>query len=236
MTQQHQQGRNMAEIRQRLREAREAQQGSAAASTKPSMSQRRQAYIPPRGNTGQKQIMPERYIPADNNPHVRRAPSFADQIEKHKPLLHHLHLYWHVYITAFIFLLFHTVGAFPQYFPGTGNMESLHARAPFIALFLCSLPSVAAFFMLKNLRKSLQLAGRVTESTGWTAVEWIGAAIGFAIVFYRVFYHTPFLEQYMIEEAIKGPFELTPREWIMAGVKCVGGGVFGAIIARKFFV
>ena len=144
-------------------------------------------------------------------------------------------LYWHIYISVFTLLLFHCVGMFPQYFPGTGNMESLYATAPGIAFFFLSIPAIGIYFVLRQLRRSLQNAARITESRNWTKIEWIGAAIMFAIVFYLTFLRASPFEQYMVEDAIKGPFELTPREWIMAGVKCVGGAVMGAILARKFF-
>jgi len=116
-----------------------------------------------------------------------------------------------------------------------GNMESLYGRAPVIAFFLLSLPTVFVFFVLTSLRRSLQNAAKITESKNWTQVEWIGAAIMFGLIFYLTFLRADPLEHLMVEEAIKGPFELTPREWIMAGVKCVGGAVTGALLARKFF-
>ncbi|MDA8708730.1 hypothetical protein N9M10_05075, partial [Hellea sp.] len=113
--------------------------------------------------------------------------------------------------------------------------ESLYGRAPVIAFFFLSLPTVFVYFVLSGLRRSLQNAAKITESKNWSQVEWAGAALMFGVMVYWTFFRADPLEQYMIEEAIKGPFELTPREWIMAGVKCVGGGVTGAILARKFF-
>jgi len=170
-----------------------------------------------------------------HNPHIQRAPSFGEKLENYKPVFHHLHLYWHLYLTAATFILFHSIGMFPQYFPGTGDMESLYGRAPMIAFFFLTIPSVFVYFVVSGLRRSLQNAARITESSNWTKVEWTGAMIGFGLVTYLTFFRADPLEAYMVEEAIKGPFELTPREWIMAGVKCVGGAVTGAIVARKFF-
>jgi len=187
-----------------------------------------QSYIPNNQAT-------QYQAPPANNPHVQRQPSFAESVNQYKPALNHIHLYWHYYITAMTFILFHSIGMFPQFFPGTGNMKSLYSQAPIIAVFFLTLPAVFMWFVLSNLRRSLQNAARITESKNWTKVEWIGAAVMFSLVFYWVFLKANPLEQYMVEDAIKGPFELTPREWIMAGVKCVGGAVTGAILARKFF-
>jgi len=213
---------DMNAIRNRLRASREA-----GAQTAPSTPQNK-SYI-------QQAQTPPQFNPPEHNPHISRQPSLARKVESYKPALNHAHNYWHLYIAAFTFLLFHTIGAFPQYFPGMGNMESLYGRAPVIAFFLLSLPTVFVFFVLTSLRRSLQNAAKITESKNWTQVEWIGAAIMFGLIFYLTFLRADPLEHLMVEEAIKGPFELTPREWIMAGVKCVGGAVTGALLARKFF-
>jgi len=173
--------------------------------------------------------------PLAHNPHISRQPSLAQKVENYKPALNHAHNYWHYYAAGFTFFLFHTIGAFPQYFPGMGDMESLYGRAPVIAFFFLTLPTIFVFFALSSLRRSLQNAAKITESKNWTQVEWIGAAIGFGLLTYWTFFRADPMEAYMVEEAIKGPFELTPREWIMAGVKCVGGAVTGALLARKFF-
>ncbi len=220
MTQQNAQNLDMNALRQRLKQSRtESPQAQALQGRSYIPNAQHQSYAPP----------------PSQNPHIQRQPSISDRLEQHKTLFAHLHNYWHYYLTAMTFALFHTIGAFPQAFPGTGNMESLYGRAPMIAFFFLTLPSVFVFFVVSSLRRSLQNAARITESKNWSQVQWIGAAIGFGLLFYWTFLRADPLEQFMVEEAIKGPFELTPREWIMAGVKCVGGAVTGSILARKFF-
>ena len=215
---------DMNAMRQKLRASRDA---SAQAAPQKQPARQNQNYI------HQARTQPQNTLA--QNPHVSRQPSLAQKLEDNKPALSHAHNYWHYYIAGFTFLLFHTIGAFPQYFPGMENMESLYGRAPIIAFFFLTLPTIFVFFVLSSLRRSLQNAAKITESKNWTQVEWIGAAIMFSVIFYLTFLKADPLEAYMVEEAIKGPFELTPREWIMAGVKCVGGAVTGALLARKFF-
>lgn len=220
MTQYEPQNLDINAMRQKLRDSRTTDPQRQ----KPS----NQSYIPPSQNQ-------QFQAPPTKNPHIQRQSSIGDRLEQQKALFTHIHNYWHYYLTAMTFLLFHTMGAFPQAFPGTGNMESLYGHAPGIAFFFLTLPSIFVFFVVSSLKRSLQNAARITESKNWSQLEWIGAAIGFALLFYWVFIKADPLEQFMVEDAIKGPFELTPREWIMAGVKCVGGAVTGAILARKFF-
>jgi len=217
----HPQNLDMNAMRQKLRASREA-------SVVESRS-RNKSYIPNVQNKHYETPAPT------HNPHVSRQPSMKQKIEEYKPAMTHAHNYWHYYVAGFTFLLFHTIGAFPQYFPGMESMESLYGRAPFIALFFLTLPAIGVFYLLNSLRRSLQNAAKITESKNWTKVEWIGAAIGFGLLTYWTFFRADPMEAFMVEEYIKGPFELTPREWIMAGVKCVGGAVTGALIARKFF-
>lgn len=216
---------DMNAIRRKLRSSREA---NDAPSPQRRPAQQNHSYI------NQAHTPVPQNIPA-HNPHISRQSSFAQKVEKHKPALHHAHNYWHHYAAGFTFFLFHTIGAFPKYFPGMGNMESLYGRAPIIAFFFLSLPTVFVFFVLSSLRRSLQNAAKITESKSWTQVEWIGAVIGFGLLTYWTFFRADPMEAYMVEEYIKGSFELTPREWIMAGVKCIGGAVTGALLARKFF-
>lgn len=203
---------NINSVREQLRAARESGAGNLS----------NKSYIPNNSN----------YVAP--NPHIMRQPSLGQQLKQHKSKFEHLHLYWHYYIAAFTFILFHAIGIAPQYFPGMENQKSLYSQAPFVALFLLNLPAIAVFFGLRKLRRSLQMAARITESGSWTKTEWAGAAIMFAIVFYITFLKPDFMEANMVPEAIKGPFDLTPREWIMAGVKCVGGAVMGVIGVRKF--
>ena len=187
------------------------------------------------GKSSNKSYIPQNSNYAAPSPHVMRQPSLGQQLHQHKAKFEHLHLYWHYYIAAFTFILFHAIGIAPQYFPGMENEKSLYSQAPFIALLFLNLPAIAVFFGLRKLRRSLQMAARITESRGWTKTEWAGAAVMFAVMFYITFLKPDPLEAYMVPEAIKGPFDLTPREWIMAGVKCVGGAVMGVIGVRKFF-
>ena len=175
------------------------------------------------------------------NSHVQRHAPMQDYTrqaqqtyQRHKPWLLHLHNYWHIYISVFIFALFHCVALFPKWFPGTANINSIYDTNLVLGFVLYSLPAAGVYVGLRGLRRSLQRAARLSESSSWTIEQWIGAAIGLCAVFYWIFIHQGPLEEAMLPEFQKSSFNLTPREWIMAGVKCAGGAVAGAIFARKF--
>lgn len=157
-----------------------------------------------------------------------------ETVERLKGPALHLHLYWHIYAVGVVFLLFHCVSLFPTYFPGMENTKSPYAYGvPLIAFAFLTLPSVATFFILRKFRRGLQQAARISEIKNWSRLELIGAAIGFAVMFYIAFFYLGIMDRNMAPEFIKAPFDLTPREWIMAGVKCVGGAVAGAMLTRK---
>jgi len=212
---------DMNAMRQKLKASRE----TATQENRP----QNKSYIQNAQHTHYEQLTPT------HNPHIERQASIGEKFESYKPLLSHLHNYWHIYIAAMTFILSHSIGMFPQHFPGAENITSPYSQAPIIAFFFLSVPALVVFLILRSKRRSLQNAAKITESKNWTQTEWIGAAIGFALLTYWTFFYTSPMEEFMVQEAIKGPFELTPEEWIMAGVKCVGGAVTGALLARKFF-
>ena len=166
---------------------------------------------------------------------VRREDERAQNLEKAKKQLTHIHHYWHIYAGVGLYCLFQAIMFFPDIFPGTEGLETPYEMgAPILGLLLPVIPSVGLFLILRSLRRQLQNAAKITEAKNWTTVEWAGAAIGFAALFYLIFFHQSTLDQMVAEEFQTGPFELTPREWIMAVVKCIGGAVGGAMLARRF--
>lgn len=167
---------------------------------------------------------------------MRREDERAQNLETAKKRLTHLHHYWHIYAGVGLYCLFQALMLFPDLFPGTQGLKTPYMMgAPLLGLLLPAVPSIGLFLILRSLRRQLQKAAQITEARNWTTVEWSGAAIGFAALFYLTFFHESALEQLKAAQYQTGPFELTSREWIMAAVKCVGGAVGGAILARRFF-
>jgi len=205
---------SVADMRARLQQSRQEQSAVAEANNIPQ---------------GQAQFS---YPPLS----VSREDERVQNLEKAKKHLTHIHQYWHIYAAVGLYCLFQAVMLFPDVFPGTEGLETPYMMgAPILGLLLPAIPSVGLFFVLRSFRRQVQKAAKITEAKNWTTIEWAGAAIGFAALFYLTFFHQSTLDQMVAEEFRRGPFELTPREWIMAAVKCIGAAVGGAMLARRFF-
>lgn len=160
----------------------------------------------------------------------------AQKMESLKGRLTHLHLYWHIYAVVGFYCLLQAMMLFPDIFPGMAGVKTPYQMgAPIIGLLIPAVMCTGLFVILRGFRRSLQNAAKITEAKGWSKVEWTGAAIGFAAMFYMAFLYAGPLDSMMLEEYRHVPFQLTPREWIMAVVKCLGGAVGGAILSRRFF-
>lgn len=216
---------NMSDMRARLKQSREVP-SSAPTQQNTSVS----AY------DFRTSTSPQYPFPGDT---VSISTKLSETAGRAKGPLMHLHLYWHIYISGGLLILFHTLAFAPQWFPGTHGMSPIYQKGmPFLVPFALCIPAIGAFFVLRKMRRSFQQAAKITEAKNWSSSEWIGAAVGFALMSYLTFFHQGgiegMLQEHMLPEFIKGPFDLTAREWIFACVKCLGGAVFGAMMARKF--
>jgi len=215
---------NMSDMRARLRQTRES--GPTPPASKPHSYDFRST---PRA--------PQYPFPGDT---VSISTKLNETVERAKGPLLHLHLYWHFYIAGGIFVLFHMISLFPSWFPGMEGVKTPYQHgAHIIGFAFLTMPSVGVFFVLRSLRRSFQRAAKITEARSWSSIQWFGAVGGFAFMVYLTFFYSggvsAMLEEHMLPEYQTGPFELTAREWIFAGVKCVGGAVGGSMLTNKFF-